>query len=267
MPVKPWGTVRLSAGLYDLAWSVAHDDLREAGRHVADAYDPNDPATARTDRRAGYLALLAVYGQMPTALQANVDFAVAGALAVGSNFGEIGRATGMSRQAARQKWLRMTTRLAVTLSGGPRNGERDTACADADIVSEERTYWDRRRNLEVTVFSRYKKKYGSPQVYEFMGYEDASGRPARMPPPEPVERTPRPTSPPLPPRARPAEPPPQQRSGGGKARVHELAAELGLTSKQVLRDLALMGEYVQSAASTVEPAVARKLRSTHQPPE
>lgn len=260
MPVS-----RLSGELYDLAWSVAQDDLREAGQHTTAWYDPNDPATARTDRQAGYLALLAVYGRMHTALQANIDFAVAGALAAGANFGEIGRAAEMSRQAARQKWLRLTTKLAVTLSGGPRDGEQDAAYADQDIVSEEETYWDRRRCQEVTVSSRYRKKYGNPQVYEFVGYEDASGRPTRMPPPEPVEPTSRPARPPLPP-TRPAQPPSHPRPGGGKPRVFELAAELELTSKQVLRDLAGMGEYVVSAASTVEPAIARKLRSMHQPP-
>ncbi|MGH3911040.1 MAG: translation initiation factor IF-2 N-terminal domain-containing protein, partial [Pseudonocardiaceae bacterium] len=46
----------------------------------------------------------------------------------------------------------------------------------------------------------------------------------------------------------------------GKARVHELAKELGVTSKEVLSKLADLGEYVKSASSTVEAPVARKLR-------
>lgn len=149
---------RLSWELYDLAWSIAQDDLREAGQHTFAGHDPNDPATTHADRQAGYLALLAVYGRMHTALQGNVDFAVAGALAAGANFGEIGRVAEISRQAARQKWLRLTTKLAVTLSGGPRDGEQDAAYADQDIVTEEETYWDKRRGQEVTVFSRYRKK-------------------------------------------------------------------------------------------------------------
>jgi translation initiation factor IF-2 len=48
----------------------------------------------------------------------------------------------------------------------------------------------------------------------------------------------------------------------GKARVHELAKELGVTSKQVLSKLADMGEYVKSASSTVEAPVARRLRES-----
>ena len=46
----------------------------------------------------------------------------------------------------------------------------------------------------------------------------------------------------------------------GKARVHELAKELGVTSKQVLTQLESLGEYVKSASSTVEAPVARRLR-------
>ncbi|HEY9414091.1 MAG TPA: translation initiation factor IF-2 N-terminal domain-containing protein, partial [Pseudonocardia sp.] len=48
----------------------------------------------------------------------------------------------------------------------------------------------------------------------------------------------------------------------GKARVHELAKELGITSKQVLSKLQDMGEYVKSPSSTVEAPVARKLRES-----
>ena len=46
-----------------------------------------------------------------------------------------------------------------------------------------------------------------------------------------------------------------------KARVYELAKELGIDSKTVLSKLEAMGEFVKSASSTVEPPVARKLRN------
>jgi len=48
----------------------------------------------------------------------------------------------------------------------------------------------------------------------------------------------------------------------GKARVHELAKELGVTSKEVLARLSEQGEFVKSASSTVEAPVARRLRET-----
>ena len=48
----------------------------------------------------------------------------------------------------------------------------------------------------------------------------------------------------------------------GKARVHELAKELGISSKQVLFRLQMLGEYVQSPSSTVEAPIAQKLRES-----
>ena len=47
-----------------------------------------------------------------------------------------------------------------------------------------------------------------------------------------------------------------------KVRVHELAKELGMTSKEVLTKLADIGEYVKSASSTVEAPVIRKLKES-----
>ena len=49
----------------------------------------------------------------------------------------------------------------------------------------------------------------------------------------------------------------------GKARVHELAKELGVTSKEILAQLADQGELVKSASSTVEAPVARRLRAIY----
>ena len=45
-----------------------------------------------------------------------------------------------------------------------------------------------------------------------------------------------------------------------KLRVHELAKELGTTSKIVLQALKDSGEFVKSASSTIEAPVARKMR-------
>src|SRR4051794_37264350 len=51
-----------------------------------------------------------------------------------------------------------------------------------------------------------------------------------------------------------------RRPVAGKARVHELAKELGVESKVVLAKLKEMGEFVKSASSTIEPPVARRLK-------
>ena len=51
----------------------------------------------------------------------------------------------------------------------------------------------------------------------------------------------------------------------GKARVHELAKEFGVPSKNVLEALKEMGEFVKSASSTVEAPVVRRLEETKGP--
>ena len=45
-----------------------------------------------------------------------------------------------------------------------------------------------------------------------------------------------------------------------KVRVYELAKALGVDSKELLKTINDMGEFVRSASSTVEPPVVRKLR-------
>ena len=50
-----------------------------------------------------------------------------------------------------------------------------------------------------------------------------------------------------------------------KVRVHELAKELGVSSKDVLAKLQELGEFVKSASSTVEAPVVRKLREAMPP--
>ena len=45
-----------------------------------------------------------------------------------------------------------------------------------------------------------------------------------------------------------------------KARVHQVAKEIGIDSKTALAKLQEMGEFVKSASSTIEAPVARKLK-------
>src|SRR5450759_5675073 len=47
-----------------------------------------------------------------------------------------------------------------------------------------------------------------------------------------------------------------------KVRVYELAKELGVESKILLKHLKEHGEFVRSASSTIEPPVVRKIRET-----
>ncbi len=45
------------------------------------------------------------------------------------------------------------------------------------------------------------------------------------------------------------------------ARVHEIARDYGLESKEVLRHLSDLGEFVKSAAARIAPPVERRLRA------
>lgn len=47
----------------------------------------------------------------------------------------------------------------------------------------------------------------------------------------------------------------------GKPRVHEIASEFGVSSKEALEKLKALGEFVKGPSSTIEPPVARKLRA------
>ena len=45
-----------------------------------------------------------------------------------------------------------------------------------------------------------------------------------------------------------------------KPRVHEIAKEIGITSKELLAKLGEMGEYVRGPSSTLEAPVVRRVR-------
>lgn len=47
----------------------------------------------------------------------------------------------------------------------------------------------------------------------------------------------------------------------GKLRVHELAKQLGVTSKELLATLKEQGEFVKTASSTIEPPVVKKMQA------
>lgn len=50
----------------------------------------------------------------------------------------------------------------------------------------------------------------------------------------------------------------------GKLRVHELAKQLGVTSKELLATLKDQGEFVKTASSTIEPPVVKKMRAFYE---
>lgn len=180
--------------------------------------DPRDFEAGDDERRAGCLGLLRVYTRMIKILQRRIDATVNAALATGASYGQVAAACGVSRQAARQRWLRHRQRqdelLAVQLASGPPD-----------------------------------PGYGHAQA----GRTAMSASPAGG---TPTTATPSPDR-------------PQAGSAGAKVRVYELAKEFGVESRVVMTRLQRMGEFIRSAASTVETSAVRKLReefSVRKPP-
>jgi translation initiation factor IF-2-like protein len=248
----------LAFHLHRIAWSVVEDELPHERVRPADPWrhvqtDKNSASEA--ERRTGCLGLLYVYSLMIKILQRRIDWTINEALATGASYGDIAEACGVSRQAARQRWLRRRNRrdvrtvrpvsglgavgwdgtwppagypnsTLVRLVGGPRDGQQTSVRLGQVIKSEvlppsgsgESVLW----------MARYVPAGDDLSVYTFDGLEPT-------PAPAPGGTT------------------------APKPRVYEIAKEFGVESKAVLAKLNVMGEFVRSASSTVSPEALRQL--------
>lgn len=247
--------------LHRVAWSAVLGDLR---RHPRDwPLDPwvdrdidwDEPQDNADERRLdGCVALLQVYTRMIKILQRRIDWTVNEALATGASFGDIADACGVSRQAARQRWLRNRQRrnirtvrptrglssvawdglwpdfgherIIVRLVGGPYDGRTDRVKPGEPSRIEIDQPHD--SDTSRARFAKYLPAEDDLSVYLFDGLED--GPPYLL-----GEKVP------------------------PKPRVYEVAAELGVSSREILAKLKEMGESARSAASTVEPDSLSKL--------
>lgn len=213
----------LDVQLRQIAWSYA------SGAASGFISDPEDFHFGTVEgRRAGALVLLRIYALIADVLEGRIDRTVELALTNGASFGDIGSARGISRQAARQRWLRSRAReearAARLLSRKPISEREEflpgrpvpSAEAPADSVSAE------------TLSFREPAGHAEDQGKK-AGAKSRIGQQAARP-------------------------------GGPKVRVRELAAEFGVTSAIVMQKLKETGEFVRSASSTVEAPVARVLR-------
>ena len=165
--------------------------------------DPEDLSATTSERRAGCLGLLRAYTRMANVLQRRIDVTVNAALDQGASYGDVAAACGISRQAARQRWLRVRARQEM-------------------------------RSLEPTVGAPDVRTQAAPFLSSAAEGASATSSPSG------------------------------RRSLGGRAgrpvRVYELAKELGVESAVIMIRLQAMGEFVRSAASTVEAPLARRVR-------
>jgi hypothetical protein len=147
--------------LHRIAWLAATDELEHQRIRPADPWEEvdedswDDHRPSEPERRASCLALLYIYAWMIKILQRRIDWTINEALAAGASYGDIAETCGISRQAVRQRWLRLRRRgdistvrparglsaispdgtwsggllnkvIQVRLVGGPRDGERTT---------------------------------------------------------------------------------------------------------------------------------------------
>lgn len=241
---------QLVSQFHEIAWSAVRGE----------AADPWAGAGGtREERRAGALQLLTIYSQMVKVLQRRIDLTIKDALDAGSDYGGVAAACGVSRQAIRQRWLRrsvpsrwfevglpyprpgqppgygMEQTAPVRLDGGPYDG-RHVQAAPGEVLKFEADGPPSGSSGPALLLAWYVPSKDDAAVYVFAGVERDA---LRM----------RTTGQPLPRGAGPAKP-----------RVYELAAEFGVESRAVMAKLQEMGEFVRSAASTVEHVVARRLR-------
>jgi hypothetical protein len=93
----------VSEQLRAVAWSMTGWPQDRPGLMAA---DPRDMLASNDQRRAGCLALLRAYTRMSKTLQRRIDITADEALGLGASYGQVADACGVSRQAARQRWLR-----------------------------------------------------------------------------------------------------------------------------------------------------------------
>ena len=197
----------LERQLREIAWTMASRS-REPSGGILPA-DPQDFEARNDERLAGCLGMLRAYTRMIKVLQRRIDVTVNAALELGASHGQVAAACGVSRQAARQRWLRRSRRQDEQFALPPTGGRPDRD-------------WDHAHADRAGTFAS----------------------PARE---TPVSRVPRPTG-------------PHGGTAGAKIRVYELAKEFGVPSTVVMTSLQEMGEFIRSAASTVEAPLVRRLR-------
>lgn len=145
-------------------------------------WDLSNSARPADQRKHDYLAVLRAAHVVQAAVEMTIVMAINGALRDGADFAEIGAAEGISRQAARQRHRRRHTKRRVRLVSGPRDGsyahvfshERELRWAEsAGFWDSNPDYWDDQDDNRPS--SVYRAKYGAPEVFEFLHYEDANG--------------------------------------------------------------------------------------------
>jgi hypothetical protein len=139
------------------------------------SWDLHNPLISGGGRKEDYLAVLHAVRLVQAAAEATVHTATLMAVRHGADFGELGRAEGITRQAARQREKRASARRQVRFVGGVRDGTTDLVLGSRREIrrGEWAGPWERYSSESPLVISVYRAKYGVPDIFEFHHYEDA----------------------------------------------------------------------------------------------
>ncbi|HET9894590.1 MAG TPA: hypothetical protein VFQ44_06610 [Streptosporangiaceae bacterium] len=154
----------LDTQLQHMAWSIA--SRIQPTTLPAEPWEDRFEASAE-ERRKGCLLLLRVYTRMIKVLQKRIDLAVKEALALGATYGDIAAACGVSRQAARQRWLRHLAQYEppkVRLRGGPYDGNEERPRTGEELIV---SLWDE-GPARPSGYARYLPSEDDPGIYVFV---------------------------------------------------------------------------------------------------
>lgn len=196
-------------------------------------WDLGNLARAAERRKHDYLTVLRASHLVQAAVEMTTEMAINGALANGADFAEIGAAEGISRQAARQRHQRRHAQRRVRLVGGPRDGSHAFVSGRQREIrwGESSGFWDNWDDDQPT--SVYRARYGAPDVFEFLCYEDANGDAMAH-----WDRQPR---------------------------VYQLARYWSVDARSVLKRAREIDSRVRTASSRVDPATVDSLRKVFDP--
>jgi hypothetical protein len=127
----------LTVQLREIAWSIAVNRWEPPGG-IPPADPSRDFEASNAEHRAGCLGLLHAYTRMIKVLQRRIDVTVDAALDHGASYGQVAAACGVSRQAARQRWLRHhqpDEPAAALVATGPPEREWDAGTDEAASAS------------------------------------------------------------------------------------------------------------------------------------
>jgi hypothetical protein len=166
---------------YNLVCQFSDARLHATWSDLLGVWDLDHPEHSQQQRKEDRLAVLETARTVMAALQRVIQDSTMVARRNGTDWGEIDAAQGISRQAARQAAGRRTMKQTVTLVGGPRDGEQESAVPASkkelrfeflDVLLREHRWWFGEQQKATAV---YRRKYGSPATYEFAHFESHDG--------------------------------------------------------------------------------------------